>query len=108
MIRGDEIRQVVREHYAGRTATGCCADTDCCGGTGEEGLQGFIGPSLGCGSPLAYAALQSGETVVDLRSGAGGGVLRAAQLVGPTGRANRVYIKPEINQEARPNSRRLD
>ena len=108
MIRGDEIRQVVREHYAGRTATGCCADTNCCDGTAKEGLQGFIGPSLGCGSPLAYAALQSGETVVDLGSGAGGDVLRAAQRVGSSGRAIGVDMTPEMIWKARQNARRLD
>src|SRR2546426_6955196 len=88
MIRDDEIRQVVREHYAGRTATGCCADTDCCGGTGGERLQGFIGPSLGCGSPLAHAALQSCETVVDLGSGAGGGIPPAPPLGGASWRGH--------------------
>src|SRR5437870_12311459 len=107
MIRDDEIRQVVREHYAGRTATGCCADTNCCGGTAEEGLEGFIGPQLGCGSPLAHAALQSGETVVDLGSGAGGDVLRAAQGVGPTGRAIGVDMTQETVWKAREDGRRL-
>src|SRR2546427_12296032 len=103
MIRGDEIRQVVREHYAGGTATGCCADTDCCGGTAEAGLQGFIGPSLGCGSPLAYAALQSGETVVDLGAGAGGGGLRAAPPGGTTRRGHWGGKTPGEIAEARHN-----
>jgi len=107
MIRGDEIRQVVREHYAGRSATGCCAGTDCCSGTVEEGLEGFAGPSLGCGNPLAYAVLRPGETVVDLGSGAGGDVLRAAWLVGPAGRAIGVDMTAEMIWKARENARRL-
>ena len=107
MIRGDEIRQAVRDHYAGRSAAGCCGGTDCCGERAEEDLEGFIGPQLGCGSPLAHAALQSGETVVDLGSGAGGDVLRAAQGVGPTGRAIGVDMTPEMVWKARENARRL-
>lgn len=107
MVRDEEIRQAVREHYAGRSAAGCCAGTDCCSGGAEEELAGFVGPQLGCGSPLAHAALQSGETVVDLGSGAGGDVLRAAQQVGSTGRAVGIDMTPEMIWNARENARRL-
>lgn len=106
MISGDEIRQAVREHYAGRSATGCCAGTDCCSGAAEEGPKGFIGPSLGCGSPLAYAAVQPGETVVDLGSGAGREVILAAKQAGPLGRAIGIDMTPEMIWKARENARR--
>lgn len=108
MIRFDEIKQVVREHYAGRPAAGCCGGTDCCAQPAEEQMEGFVGPSLGCGSPPAYAALQSGDTVVDLGSGAGGDVLRAATQVGSAGRAIGIDMTPEMIWKARENARRLD
>jgi radical SAM protein with 4Fe4S-binding SPASM domain len=41
----------------------------------------------GCGGPMSVAAVQPGETVVDLGSGAGIDVFIAAKKVGPTGRA---------------------
>lgn len=107
MIRGDEIKQMVREHYAGRPATGCCGGTDCCPESTPEQMEGFVGPSLGCGSPLAYAALQSDETVVDLGSGAGGDVLRAAEQVGSAGRAIGIDMTPKMIWKARENVRRL-
>jgi SAM-dependent methyltransferase len=72
-----------------------------------ETPDGFVGPSLGFGSPLHYAAPRAGETVVDLGSGAGGDVLRAAQQVGPTGRAIGVDMTPEMIGKARDNARRL-
>ncbi len=106
MIQAEEIKRVVREHYAGRSANGCCGGSECCG-TPEEAVAGFVGPSLGCGSPLAHAALQSGETVVDLGSGAGSDVLRAAATVGPSGRAIGTDMTPEMVRKARENARRL-
>lgn len=108
MIRGDQIRQAVRDHYAGRSAGGCCGAAGCCSETAGQELEGFVGPQLGCGTPLAHAALQSGETVVDLGSGAGGDVLRAAQQVGPMGRAIGIDMTPEMIWKARENARRLD
>src|SRR5436190_1281189 len=40
---------------------------------------------LGCGNPQAIAALQAGETVIDLGSGGGFDCFLAARKVGPTG-----------------------
>jgi SAM-dependent methyltransferase len=42
--------------------------------------------SYGCGSPVLDAAIQPGETVVDLGSGTGVECLIAAKIVGPEGR----------------------
>ncbi|OLC28875.1 MAG: hypothetical protein AUH31_08035 [Armatimonadetes bacterium 13_1_40CM_64_14] len=105
MDRADEIRQTVREYYAGRASGGsCCAGATCCGGA--EGSEDLLGPSLGCGTPLGAAEVQLGETVVDLGSGAGGDVLRAAQQVGGRGRAIGVDMTPEMVWKARENARR--
>ncbi len=58
----------------------------------------------GCGSPIDVAALAPGETMLDLGSGAGIDVFRAAKRVGPTGRAIGVDMTDsmlEVAEEAR-------
>jgi SAM-dependent methyltransferase len=43
--------------------------------------------SLSCGDAVSAAGLRPGETVIDIGCGRGGDVLRAAELVGPSGLA---------------------
>ncbi|MFN2431687.1 MAG: methyltransferase domain-containing protein [Gemmatimonadota bacterium] len=57
----------------------------------------------GCGSPVANAGVQPGETVVDLGSGAGIDVFIAAKLVGPSGRAIGVDMTERMLSVAREN-----
>lgn len=56
---------------------------------------------LGTGDPVGAADPDPGETVVDLGSGAGVDVFRAAEIVGPEGRAVGVDITPEMVETAR-------
>jgi SAM-dependent methyltransferase len=56
---------------------------------------------LGCGAPVAELALQPGEVVLDLGSGAGVDVLLAAHGVGPSGRVIGVDMTPEMIAKAR-------
>ncbi|HYW07960.1 MAG TPA: arsenite methyltransferase, partial [Longimicrobium sp.] len=62
--------------------------------------------SLGCGNPTALAALNPGETVLDLGSGGGIDVLLSARRVGPTGRAYGLDMTDEMLDLARENQRR--
>jgi radical SAM protein with 4Fe4S-binding SPASM domain len=50
----------------------------------------------GCGSPIGAAAIQPGETTLDLGSGAGIDVFTAAKKVGPTGKAIGVDMTDEM------------
>jgi ubiquinone/menaquinone biosynthesis C-methylase UbiE len=59
---------------------------------------------LGCGNPQAIAALQPGETVVDLGCGAGFDCLLAARRVGPSGSVIGVDMTPEMVVKARANA----
>lgn len=128
-LERDEVHSVVRELY-GKLATsagGCgCAPT-CCGSTTETALtdhtaraisQGLgyspeqtnavpegANLGLGCGNPQAIAALQPGETVLDLGSGAGFDSFLAARAVGPTGFVIGVDMTPEMVSKARQNQR---
>jgi L-amino acid N-acyltransferase YncA/ubiquinone/menaquinone biosynthesis C-methylase UbiE len=53
----------------------------------REGLPvNALRASLGCGNPVAVAALEPGETVLDLGSGGGADVLLSARRVGLAGR----------------------
>jgi len=63
---------------------------------------------LGCGNPQAIAALQPGETVLDLGSGAGFDCFLAAKRVGRTGRVIGVDMTPEMVTKARDNARRVE
>jgi SAM-dependent methyltransferase len=62
--------------------------------------------SLGCGNPLALAALAPGETVLDLGSGAGFDAFLAAARVGPQGRVIGVDMTPAMIRKARANAKK--
>lgn len=113
-----EIREVVRKRYAlaaQDVQAGCC-DTSCCAEE-EEGFGAKLYSqselaeipdaaglaSLGCGNPMMVAALEEGETVLDLGSGGGIDVLLSARRVGPTGKAYGVDMTDEMLALARKN-----
>jgi formylmethanofuran dehydrogenase subunit E/2-polyprenyl-3-methyl-5-hydroxy-6-metoxy-1,4-benzoquinol methylase len=60
--------------------------------------------SLGCGNPIAVAALAPGETVLDLGSGGGIDVILSARRVGPTGCAYGLDMTDEMLALARRNA----
>ena len=60
---------------------------------------------LGCGNPNAIAALEEGETVLDLGSGGGFDCFLAADAVGESGRIIGVDMTPEMIEKARENAR---
>jgi SAM-dependent methyltransferase/N-acetylglutamate synthase-like GNAT family acetyltransferase len=57
--------------------------------------------SRGCGNPTALSALNPGETVLDLGSGAGADALLAALKVGPQGKVYGLDITDEMLEVAR-------
>ncbi len=59
--------------------------------------------SLGCGDPITLAALQPGQTVLDLGSGGGIDCFLAARRVGETGHVIGVDMTPAMIDKARLN-----
>ncbi|MCY1720695.1 arsenite methyltransferase [Prolixibacteraceae bacterium Z1-6] len=127
----DEIREAVRENYSkvaensAANNCGCVADSDnsCCApaptnsfyqisaklGYSENELQTIpegANLGLGCGNPQAIAAIQKGETVLDLGSGAGFDVFLAANQLENTGKAIGVDMTPKMISTARENARK--
>ena len=120
----DDIRSAVRATYGkiAEQAGSCCGDGGgCCGpdvgGTAAERL-GYstedaaavpegANLGLGCGNPQAIAALQPGETVLDLGSGAGFDAFLAARAVGGAGRVIGVDMTHEMLRKARDNARKV-
>jgi N-acetylglutamate synthase-like GNAT family acetyltransferase/SAM-dependent methyltransferase len=118
-----EIREEVRAKYA-RAALrvqeaggGCCGPSADCGSNPVTSnlyaaAETAAAPveaaqaSLGCGNPVALAALAPGEVVLDLGSGGGLDVILSARRVGPAGRVYGLDMTDEMLALARENQAR--
>ena len=123
----DAHRNEVRDAYAqvakASDEGGCCGiESSCCGVSEDGAINALIStrlgyseedlasvPSgadmgLGCGNPKAIAALQAGETVVDLGAGGGFDCFLAAGEVGDSGRVIGVDMTPTMLSKARLNA----
>lgn len=125
----EAVKELVRSRY-GAIAAG--TGSDCCGTAGsscsapasapslalKSGQMGYSAEELaavpeganlglGCGNPQAIAAMQSGEVVVDLGSGAGFDCFLASRQVGETGRVIGVDMTHEMLRKARENAARV-
>jgi arsenite methyltransferase len=113
----DAVREMVRQGYGdiarntGQCCGGAAAQADAVArriGYSDAEVQAVPGGAnlgLGCGNPLQLAAVERGNTVLDLGSGAGFDVLLAAQAVGPEGRVIGVDMTSEMLARAEANAR---
>lgn len=104
----DESRKVVREFY-GNAAVEPQKDLCCPTSYPKEDIDHIpkevIDRFYGCGSPVSIAGIKSGETVVDLGSGAGIDCFIAAKKVGPSGKVIGVDMTDQmlgVAEECRP------
>ena len=102
---------LARAARAGKQVTDCDPGpfaAGCFGGAGYgdtgELPEGALRASLGCGNPVAVAALRPGETVLDLGSGGGIDVLLSARRVAPGGKAYGLDGSPDMIALARENA----
>jgi SAM-dependent methyltransferase len=108
-----DIKKVIKERYSAYALSSeCCstAESSCCQEQHADSSRRASDASetpwpastpLGCGIPLRYAGLHTGDTVLDLGSGPGIEALAAAEAVGPEGRVIGVDVTPEMVAAAR-------
>jgi SAM-dependent methyltransferase len=122
------IKTMVRERYGSIAAAGtagccapaasCCAPTTALDAAGKARAMGYSDTELaaipdganlglGCGNPQAIAAMQPGETVIDLGSGAGFDCFLAARAVGSAGHVIGVDMTHEMLTKARANAAQI-
>ena len=106
------LAEAVRGGSSGKAA--CCGPSTCgCGNPVTSNLypesetsglpDGAVAASLGCGNPTALAALEPGQTVLDLGSGGGIDVLLSARRVAPTGKVYGLDMTDQMLALAREN-----
>ena len=129
-----EIKEAVKSRYAKaiQGSSSCCGpsanpegspSSSCCGPTAVEQKGGMVKiagydkgelsrlpadavqNSFGCGTPLAFAGVRPGQTVLDIGSGAGIDCFIAAEKVGPTGKVIGLDMTPEMIERARRNAK---
>jgi len=121
----EAIREFIRNNYASiavkGSGGGCCSGaSNCCTpvpldiskssiqiGYTEADLANVppeANMGLGCGNPIAIAALKEGETVLDLGSGGGFDCFLARMQVGETGYAIGIDMTPDMIKLARKNA----
>ncbi len=116
-----------------KASTSCCGPApsqplqvagSCCGPSVTESMKGSlvkaagygvddlgrlpvdaVQNSFGCGNPLAFAGVETGQVVLDIGSGAGIDCLIAAEKVGSTGRVIGLDMTPEMIERGRQNAR---
>ena len=109
-----DVREAVQQRYAGLAQGGVpspvaerMARTVGYGAGDLEAVPEGANLGLGCGNPVALASLRSGDTVLDLGSGAGFDALLAARAVGAHGHVIGVDMTPEMVAKARTNASKV-
>lgn len=118
----DEIKNIVREKYAEIADQSKVAnERSCCGVGPKNGTYTIMSDSyahldgynpdadlgLGCGLPTEFARIKSGDTVLDLGSGAGNDCFVARHEVGQEGKVIGVDFTPVMIEKARTNAEKL-
>jgi ubiquinone/menaquinone biosynthesis C-methylase UbiE len=125
MTNAQDIKNVVKDKYAdiARQANkgmneGCGCGCSCEPGTDEYNvfqdayinIEGYVPDAdlgLGCGLPTQYAAINKGDVVVDLGSGAGNDVFVARSIVGKDGKVIGIDMTEEMIDKAISNNQKL-
>lgn len=111
------IKESVKKAYTEvleERSSGCCG-TDCCSSTESmaedySNLEGYVQDAdyaLGCGIPTKFADIKSGDTVLDLGSGAGNDVFISAKITGETGKVIGLDMTEAMINKANQNKEKL-
>ena len=116
----EEIKKFVKKRYSEMAKAGvsCCPSCECGPsllelgkriGYSDEDLRNVPEASnmgLGCGNPVALAALKEGDIVLDLGSGGGIDVFLAAKRVGHKGKVIGVDMTEEMIKRAKSTAKK--
>ena len=119
-----DIKKVVQEKYSyiakqtkQQNETSCCGSSSCCGevdytifSDDYSHLKGYNKDAdlgLGCGIPTEFAGIRSGDSVLDLGSGAGNDCFVARAIVGEKGQVTGIDFTDAMIEKARINNQKL-
>lgn len=107
----EDYYRFVSSSYSGvlNNSASCCSSVDaslCNYSAAELELVDEANLGLGCGNPVSFADLKSGEVVVDLGCGAGIDCFLAAEHVGPSGAVIGVDMTADMVHEARRSAKK--
>jgi len=121
-MKAEDLKLIVREKYGeiakqNDQSSSCCGTSSCCSGVdytvfsesyeNQKGYNPEADLNLGCGIPTEFAHINTGNTVVDLGSGAGNDCFVARELVGETGKVIGVDMTEAMIEKARANAEKL-
>jgi arsenite methyltransferase len=122
-MKAEDLKQIVKEKYGkiaeqSNSGQSSCCSSSCCGPAVDytvfsenyekkEGYNPDADLNLGCGIPTEYAHIKTGDTVIDLGSGAGNDCFVARALVGESGKVIGVDMTEAMINKARVNTEKL-
>jgi len=117
MKSSKQIKNIVKKSYAdiAKSSGSCCCSNKKAQRQSEEmgysedemnKVPANSNLGLGCGNPVAITSLKSGESVLDLGSGAGFDAFLAVRKVGKKGRIIGVDMTDEMLKKARENAKK--
>ena len=122
-MKADDLKLIVKEKYgeiaeqSTQQSSSCCGTSSCCSGVdytafsesyeNQKGYNPDADLNLGCGIPTEYAHIKTGDTVIDLGSGAGNDCFVARALIGETGKVIGVDMTEAMINKARINTEKL-
>lgn len=130
MTTEQDLKTLVKEKYSSIALqskaineTSCCGATGCCESddpdsnrvynimsddyTRLEGYNADADLGLGCGIPTAFAKIKTGDTVIDLGSGAGNDAFVARRATGETGQVIGIDFSEAMIAKARTNAEKV-
>ena len=122
-MKAEDLKLIVKEKYgeiakqSNQQFSSCCGTSSCCSGVdytafsesyeNQKGYNPDADLNLGCGIPTEYAHIKTGDTVIDLGSGAGNDCFVARALIGETGKVIGVDMTEAMINKARTNTDKL-
>jgi len=118
------LKKIVQEKYSyiakqskQQNVSSCCGSSGCCGdleismiGDEYKNIKGHNPDAdlgLGCGLPTEFAEIKSGDSVLDLGSGAGNDCFVARAIVGETGKVTGIDFTEAMLEKAKVNAAKL-